>query len=188
MMTQEEKQKLFEETKSLTGFSEEDTANLIALSQPMKKYGEALSEYFYGRLHQLETTNAILQEKPGRETRLKATLIRWFNNLFAGNYDLNYASDIMRIGEVHVIEKIDQRYVLSMYGMVFQFIITALESEYAGEPAKIEPLKSSVAKILSIDMAMMMESYFIGLLDATGWSMSLLKNVAATSLSKKLEE
>lgn len=188
MMTQEERQKLFEETKTLTGFTEEDVANLISLSPLMKKYGVSLSEYFYGRLHKLETTKAILEAKSGREARLKNTLIDWFNNLFAGNYDLKYANDMMRIGQVHVVEKIDQRYVLSMYGMVFRFIINAIESEYSDEPTKIDSLQNSVAKILSIDMAMMMESYFVELLDSTGWSMTLLKKMASLSLSKKLHK
>ncbi|MGF1489852.1 MAG: protoglobin domain-containing protein [Prochloraceae cyanobacterium] len=187
MMTPEEKKKLFEETKSITGFCEEDVANLISLSPVMKKYGEELSEFFYGRLHRVEATDAILKAKSGRETRLKNTLIVWFNNLFEGNYDLKYASDMIRIGQVHVAEKIDQRYVVSMYGMVFQFIINALQSEYTGQQDKIEALSNSAAKILSIDMAMMMESYLVELLDSTGWSMTLLKKMAAVSISKKLE-
>ena len=187
-MTQKEKEKLFEETKILTGFCEEDKANLIALSPVMKKYADSLAEYFYDRLHRLDTTKAILEAKPGREAHLKITLIDWFNNLFAGNYDINYASDMMRIGQVHVAEKIDQRYVISMYGMVFQFIISALESEYEGNLAEIEPLQNSVAKILSIDMAMMIESYFLELLDSTGWSMTLLKKMATVSISKKLKK
>jgi len=187
MMTQTEKQKLFEETKILTGFCAEDEANLIALSPIMKQHGNRLAEFFYDRLNRLETTKAIIEAKPGRSAGLKVTLIAWFNNLFAGNYDLNYATNMMRIGQVHVAAQVDQRYVISMYGMVFQFIISALESEFDGKVAEIEPLQNSVAKILSIDMAMMMESYFVELLDSTGWSMTLLKKMATVSVSKKLK-
>ncbi len=188
MLTPEAKEKLYEEMKALTNFSSEDVANLASLSSLMKQYSQPLTEKFYGHLHNLKTTKKILQEETGRTQKLKSTLINWFENLFVGNYDQSYANDLIRIGSVHVLNKIDQRYVLSMYGMLFQYITAAIEKEFPGDSAKIEALSISVGKILSINMALMMETYINGLVDSTGWSMELLKNIAAQSMETKMNQ
>ncbi|MGD1898891.1 MAG: protoglobin domain-containing protein [Phormidesmis sp.] len=188
MLKPEEKEKLYEEVKALTDFSSEDVANLASLSGVMNKYSEPLSDYFYSHLHRVERTSTILNEEPGRTERLKATLMQWFENLFGGNYDMNYAKDILRIGSVHVVKKIDQRYVLSMYGMVFKFITSMIEKEFTGDTEKVEALTNSVGKILAIDMALMMETYIEGLVDSTGWSMTLLKNMASQSMDSRMQK
>ena len=114
--------------------------------------------------------------------------MQWFENLFGGNYDMNYAKDILRIGSVHVVKKIDQRYVLSMYGMVFKFITSMIEKEFTGDTEKVEALTNSVGKILAIDMSLMMETYIEGLVDSTGWSMTLLKNMASQSMDSRMQK
>lgn len=188
MLKPEEKEKLYEEVKVLTDFSPEDVANLASLSSVMNKHAEPLADYFYSHLHRVERTSAILKEEEGRTERLRATLMQWFENLFGGNYDMNYAKDILRIGSVHVVKKIDQRYVLSMYGMVFKYITGLIEKEFAGNTEKIEALTNSVGKILAIDMALMMETYIEGLVDSTGWSMTLLKNMASQSVDLRMQK
>ena len=188
MLKPEEKEKLYEEVKALTDFSPEDVANLASLSGVMDKHAEPMADYFYSHLHRVETTNAILSEEAGRTERLRATLINWFRSLFGGNYDMNYATDILRIGSVHVVKKIDQRYVLSMYGMVFKYITGTIEKEFPGEAEKVETLTNSVGKILAIDMALMMETYIEGLVDSTGWSMTLLKNMASQSVDSRMKK
>ncbi|MGF1521141.1 MAG: protoglobin domain-containing protein [Leptolyngbyaceae cyanobacterium] len=187
MLSLEEKEKLYEEVKHLTAFSQEDAANLAAVQNSMRKHSEALSDYFYSHLHRVERTKEILNEESGRTERLKKTLMQWFENLFAGNYDMNYANDILRIGSVHVVKKIDQRYVLSMYGMVFKFITTIIEKEFPDDPEKVEKVTNSVGKILAVDMALMMETYIEGLVDSTGWSMTLLKNMASQSVGLRMQ-
>lgn len=188
MLSLEEKENLYKEVKHLTDFSQKDADNLASVQAVMSKYAEPLAEYFYSHLHRVEKTSAILDEESGRTERLKKTLMQWFKNLFSGNYDMNYANDILRIGSVHVVKKIDQRYVLSMYGMVFQFITSALEKEFVGDQQNIEILTHSVGKILAIDMALMMETYIEGLVDSTGWSMTLLKNMASQSVGLHMQK
>ncbi len=188
MLKPEEKEKLYKEIKALTDFSSEDAANLASISDVMKAHSEPLTDYFYGHLDRVESTKTIIDGEDGRRGRLKATLMKWFENLFEGNYDMNYANDILRIGSVHVVKKIDQRYVLAMYGMVFQYITSIMEKEFPGDTEKIEKLSLSVGKILSIDMALMMETYISGLVDSTGWSMALLKNMAAQSMETKMNQ
>ena len=188
MLSLEEKENLYKEVKSLTNFTQEDADNLASIRLPMSKHAESLSEYFYSHLHRVEKTSSILSEEAGRTERLKKTLMEWFENLFSGTYDMNYANDILRIGSVHVVKKIDQRYVLSMYGMVFKFITSTLEKEFAGNEQNIEALTNSVGKILSIDMALMMETYIEGLVDSTGWSMTLLKNMASQSVGLHMQK
>ena len=187
MLSLEEKEKLYDEVKRLTDFSQEDAANLASVQSSMKKHSESLSDYFYSHLHRVEKTKTILNEEDGRTERLKKTLMEWFENLFSGNYDMNYANDILRIGSVHVVKKIDQRYVLSMYGMVFRFITTIIEKEFPGESEKVETITNSVGKILAVDMALMMETYIEGLVDSTGWSMALLKNMASQSVELRMQ-
>ncbi|MEO1295013.1 MAG: protoglobin domain-containing protein [Cyanobacteria bacterium J06636_16] len=187
MLSVEEKEKLYEEVKHLTAFSQEDAANLASVQGSMGKHAESLSDYFYSHLHRVEKTKDILNEEEGRTERLKKTLMQWFENLFSGNYDMNYANDILRIGSVHVVKKIDQKYVLSMYGMVFKFINTIIEKEFPNDPEKVEKVTNSVGKILAVDMALMMETYIEGLVDSTGWSMTLLKNMASQSVGLRMQ-
>ena len=72
--------------------------------------------------------------------------------------------------------------------MVFKFITGIIEKEFTGNTEKIEALTNSVGKILAIDMALMMETYIEGLVDSTGWSMTLLKNMASQSVELRMQK
>lgn len=181
MMTAEEKERLLTETKKLVQFDDNaDSQNLKALGEKLKPCADGLVAFFDGHLKQMEATNKIMEAEPGRWERQEKALRQWYEDLFSGDYGTDYYDKILHIGYFHSSHKIDQRYVTAMFNIIFNYTLDKIAENYP-DSAERKKYQDSFAKILALNSTLMTETYLDGLVTAAGWSMELLKNMAAAA-------
>ena len=180
MLDQSQKEALYKEIAELVGYTEDDNKRLAELGDLMAGKGQALVDKFYGHLERIDGTKVIINQGD-RRAKLEKSLKQWFDDLFSGKRDASYAERMLHVGYVHVKQKVDQKYVTAMFGFIMDFIYSILAEAYGNESDKYKTYSESVSRIITIDMTLMTETYIDGIINAAGWSMDLLKNMAATT-------
>ncbi len=155
-------QQRFTEMKSLIGFTDDDTRRLVALSPTAADHIPAIVEHFYAvLLNDADAQNAFSNGED-QIRRLRDLVSIWLTEVFGGTYETAYFEKRLAIGTTHV------RVGLSQHLMVLgvELIWNELECRLRRTDfPDIDTHLRSVHKILSLDLAIMLESYKEGTSD-----------------------
>lgn len=149
------KETLTQELLRYVRFSSEDAARIVRFRERATPYFPKIARDFYDRIREHEAAHDVFT---GEEqiARLQASMVRWLERLFGGVYDEAYFAQTERIGKVHVVVGLPQRYmVTAMSG-----IRTSLEQlARAHAPEESADLVDSLARLLDVELTVMLESY-----------------------------
>ncbi len=147
---------LLEELKRYVGFGPADEAALQALHPVMAPRFQEIANVFYARILSHDGARTALEGGESQVGRLKVTLVRWMDELFAGPWDEAYYERRCRIGRVHVRIALPQHYMFGAMNVVRQEVERLLDQSPL---AAREQTRLAVGKVLDIELAIMLHTY-----------------------------
>ena len=148
----------FEELKRYVRFSAEDEAALQALLPKAQPHFARIVEEFYDRLSEHQEARAVLKG-PDQLQRLKASLNEWLGLLLSGPWDDDYFEKRMRIGHIHVRVQLPQRYMFGAMNLIRISLTEIAQQLYGDDPKARLRAVWALAKIIDIELAIMLEAY-----------------------------
>ncbi len=150
---------LLEELKRYVEFGDADGAALREVGPALRPEFPAVAEVFYARILGHEGARKALEGGESTVGRLKLTLVAWMGELFAGPWDDAYFERRCRIGRVHVRIGLPQHYMFGAMNVVRGELVRRMDAVNAGEPARRVAARLALAKILDIELAIMLHTY-----------------------------
>ncbi len=147
---------MLDEMKRYVGFTPSDEENLRLLQPHVRPLVSAVVDRFYDELFRHQATREVFSGGHEQVARLRATLTEWLAELFDGVYDESYLRKRFRIGVMHVRVQLPQRFMFLGMELVRQELTQHLRSKNL---PRIDELLESVHRILTLDLAIMLESY-----------------------------
>jgi signal transduction histidine kinase len=149
---------VFHELKSYVRFSGEDELRLRALHPLAAPSFQAVAEAFYARILVHPEAARVLLGGESRVGRLKVTLVAWLDSMLLGPWDDAYWEHRKLIGQVHVRIGMPQHLMFGAMNVVRgELDRLALAVLPSGEDR--EATRTAVAKILDLELAVMLHTY-----------------------------
>ncbi|MBT8453221.1 MAG: GHKL domain-containing protein [Deltaproteobacteria bacterium] len=139
------------------GFDADGADRLQALSGRMEPYREQIVDRFYQAILEDPGARAVLKNE-AQIQRLRASLLRWLEGLFAGPYDAAYCEKRSRIGRIHVKVGLEQRYMLGAMNLIRSELHRAV-SDSAPDDVGLFEDHNVIDQICDIELAIMLETY-----------------------------
>lgn len=157
-------ERVVDEMRASIGFTARDNANLTSLAEDAGRIIPDVVHRFYEQLLEHPGARQILSGGPEQIGRLEGLLTEWLRGLFGGIYDDTYFAGISRIGTRHVDVGLPQRYMLLGMELVWRELVTGLTK---GGHRQLDEELASLHKLLTLNLAVMLESYKTGYADQT---------------------
>ncbi len=147
---------LLEELKRFVEFGDEDAALLGSMAEDMAPYLTGVAEKFYDQIRSNKNARAVFTGGEEQIKRQRVVFMEWLREVFGGVYDAEYYTKRLKIGETHVRVGLDQHYMFSATELVRRELSDAIRQANSSDADK---KIIALSKLLSIDLAVMMESY-----------------------------
>ena len=147
---------VFERIKASIGFGREDMDRLHELGPLLTPHLPLAIQRFYERLFADDKARAVFTGGQAQIQRQFDRLVEWMRTLFCGEYDQRYLDERLAIGRTHVSVGLPQHYMPVAMEMLRQELVDALKRAKVPDSAAAS---RTLDKALSIDLAIMMESY-----------------------------
>ena len=136
--------------------SEEEVELVKRLKPIMLEAKNEFLEGFYAYVERFENSERFLPPEVKDEHRIK--LSRWFEELFSGNYDLEYLDKLRRIGETHARLSVPTHYVNASMSYVRRFLHDKVLKELGCTP-EANRILTALDKLLDLNLDIMTSSY-----------------------------
>jgi signal transduction histidine kinase len=150
---------LFEELKRYVGFDATDEAALRTLHPVARPHFERISEVFYQRILEHEAARKALVEGESMVGRLRHKLVQWMDKLLTGPWDPDYYELRARIGRKHVDIALPQHYMFGAMNVLRQELNAIIDGTFIDEPHKLRIARVALAKVLDLELAIMLHTY-----------------------------
>ena len=157
-------ERVIDEMRANVGFNQRDITHLAGLADDARPVIQLVVRSFYDRLLDQPGARQIFTGGPEQIRHLEGLLAAWLQGLFAGHYDHTYFAGIARIGSRHVEVGLPQRYMLLGIELVWQELAAGLTQ---GGRRRLDNELASLHKLLTLNLAVMLESYKSGYSDQT---------------------
>ncbi len=154
-MTDTSAETLFAELKRYVVFDAADTARIRDLRPHVAPQFERIVRAFYDRTRAHEQAHAVFADE-AQIARLQRSLITWLDRVFLGPHDEAFFERTLRIGRVHAVIELPQRYMLAAMAFVRTELATLLDDVALAER---QASMHSLHKLLDLELAGMLESY-----------------------------
>ncbi len=155
-------EELFESYRDLqryVGWLPEDAARLAALAEPMTLHFSALISDFYVEILRHPRLKRLLVEGPAQVERLKASLRRWLEQLFSGNYDRDYVQSRWQVGLRHAEIGLEQAYTNGAFARIRNGLLQRLEAIDTIDLPERSASAAALNRLLDLDLAMIGRAY-----------------------------
>lgn len=146
-------------------FTQQDALLLKELLPLIKHHSVRIVDKFYENVERHPELNAIIRDAGSTIDRLKASQIRYLEELVMGEYGEAYFERRLRIGVIHNKIGLGPRWYLGSYSVYSQNIIPLIMKKYRFRPAKRLSVLNALNKVLYLDAQLAMETYIQGLMD-----------------------
>ncbi|HRI68050.1 MAG TPA: protoglobin domain-containing protein [Polyangium sp.] len=146
---------VFSELLRYVRFSSKDEGLLRALRPRAAPHFDRIASEFYERIREHEGAHDVFT---GEEqiARLQRSLVRWLERLCSGPHDANYFAETAKIGRVHVVVGLPQRYMFGAMALI-RTALARVVDDTMGEDAAA--CREALHRTLDLDLAVMLESY-----------------------------
>ncbi len=155
---------------TLTKYSEADKNNLAKIKKCMGKLAPTVASDFCNYLLTIDETKKIILSKPGILDNLVLAHTNYIKSLFNLTYDEKYFKNRIIVGFVHYIYKISTVIYIGSYGyyntLIASAVMTCCKENNLTSEESISILYS-VQKLISIDIALVIEAYYQKSIDDT---------------------
>ncbi len=149
---------VFHELKRYVLFGADDERRLRAFHPLAAPSFQAVAEAFYARILDQEEAARVLHGGESQVGRLKVTLVAWLDSLLLGPWDDAYWEHRKRIGQVHVRIGMPQHLMFGAMNVVRGELDRLALARLPAGPA-LEATRAAVAKILDLELAIMLHTY-----------------------------
>jgi signal transduction histidine kinase len=149
---------VFHQLKSYLRFDGEDERQLRAFHPLAAPSFQAVAEAFYARILLHEEATRVLQGGESQVGRLKVTLAAWLDTLLLGPWDDAYWEHRKRIGQVHVRIGMPQHLMFGAMNVVRAELDRLARDRLPAGPG-LEATRAALAKILDLELAIMLHTY-----------------------------
>lgn len=146
--------------KSLIDFDDKDAKLLKMHGATIDGQLDGIVEKFYERQMLIPEVSAVISVG-GRLDRLKPTMKKYIQELFAGDYGSDYAEGRLNIGTAHENLGVAAKYYLSA---VYQLENLLRETIVHRDDKSNAPLRSALHKIMQFDVQIVMDNFISNLL------------------------
>lgn len=147
----------------LTNFTEQDLQGIAKIKDCIGDIAFEIASDFYDYLMTVEETRKIILSRPDLLEQLKLTQSHYIRQLFGLTYDSKYFINRVIVGFAHYIYKISPSVYIGSYGyyntLITSAVINCCKKNGINTEESIHIL-NSVQKLLSIDIALAIESYY----------------------------
>lgn len=140
---------MFMDLQRYVRFDGEDARRLLMARPEVEPSFQRIAEELYERIREHEAAHAVFTDE-AQIRRLESSMVAWLGRLFGGTYDEGYFGKTDQVGRVHVRVGVPQRYVITAMTMIRSSLAALIATPEARE---------SLAKLLDVELAMMLESY-----------------------------
>lgn len=149
----------YQELQRYVGWSEEDAQRVQAVGAVVAKHFVPLVEDFYREIDLHPDTRKVITGGQPQVDRLKGTLVRWLEELFAGCYDEDYVERRWRVGLRHVEIGLSQVYTNAALSRLRRGLLEAIDREWMGNGRELLRTRMSVNTLLDLDLALIEYAY-----------------------------
>jgi two-component system, NtrC family, sensor histidine kinase HydH len=150
---------VFEELQRYVQFDPEDQRALRAFHPHAKPHFQRIAEVFYDRILDHAEARTVLTGGESQVGHLKVTLQAWMDKLLTGPWDEGYWQQRYKIGRVHVRIGMPQHYMFGGMNVIRTEFVRLVIATLGDRPAELERTRSALAKILDMELAVMLASY-----------------------------
>lgn len=150
---------LFEELKRYVGFSTEDEQALLAFHAVARDHFSRIAKVFYARILEHEGARTALEGGESQVGHLRGELQIWMEQLLHGPWDESYYEMRCRIGRKHVRISLPQHYMFGAMNVLRQEFNAVIDDNYRDKPQELAAIRGAMAKILDLELAIMLHTY-----------------------------
>lgn len=142
--------------KRYVAFEAADAARLRAVAPRIMPHLPQVVGRFYDALRADPEAVSVFTGGEAQIQAQYAKLLGWIHEVFTGTYDAAYFENHARVGRVHVEVRLPQRFMINGMEIIRQELIDLIVAE--NMPKSRETIRS-LEKLLSIELAVMLEAY-----------------------------
>ncbi|MEW6184349.1 MAG: protoglobin domain-containing protein [Thermodesulfobacteriota bacterium] len=146
-----------DEIRKHYGLHAQDDLNLKELAQILLPYADQMADDFYDYLAE-DPYSANFFKTSAAVKRRKETIIVWFQNLLAGNYNNSYLAKLRRIGQVHVRIGLKGHFFITAMNFLRTFCIRHTTQADLEEATKNDLLET-LNKVIDLNLDVITSSY-----------------------------
>jgi signal transduction histidine kinase len=148
---------LFDYLRRYVSFGPADEEALRQLHPLARPRFAEVAGAFYARILADPQARAVLQGGESQVGHLEVTLVQWLELLLTGPWDDAYFTRRCRIGRMHVRIKMPQHLMFGAMNVLRLHLEAILEQ--VGPPDRVPAMRAALAKILDLELGIMLHTY-----------------------------
>jgi signal transduction histidine kinase len=149
----------YQELRRYVGCTDADVERVRAVAHFVEPHLPALIDDFYAEVDRHPDARKVITGGAEQVERLKGTLRAWVNDLFTGEYDVDYVVRRWKAGWRHVEIGLSQVYTNVALSRLRDGLHHALRSGWVGDEAELFRTIRSLNKLLDLDLAVIEDAY-----------------------------
>jgi signal transduction histidine kinase len=145
--------------KRYVGFSDQSSAALHELLPAITAEAEGIIDDFYATIEAHPGARLAITGGAAQIARLKGTLRRWLEELFAGPHDEAYFQRRARIGRMHVRIDLPQAYMFTAMNRIRTRSGEVIRRHLKDDAARLDRAMTAMHQIMDIELSIMLETY-----------------------------
>ena len=139
--------------------SEDDVSWLQTIHRELSHLQPVLVDDFVRHLSSFEQTRRHLPSDPSALDRFKKILVSYFDRLFFGPYDLDYARNRLRVGAIHEEMGTPPQWYLGAYVHYLSGVLPEILKLYREHPEVLTDAVRSLLKAVFFDLGLTLDAY-----------------------------
>lgn len=149
----------YRELQAYVGWTDDDAQRVKAVGPLLQPCLPALVDDFYAEIERHPRAKRVITGGREQVERLKGTLVRWLEDLLAGQYDMDYVSRRWRVGYRHVEIGLDQVYTNVALSRLRIGLVRELAERWDGPDDELVITLRSLHSLLDLDLAIIEDAY-----------------------------
>jgi signal transduction histidine kinase len=149
----------YQDYQSYVGWNAADEDHVRAAASVLQRHLQPLIDDFYAEVGRHAQTRKVIEGGQTTVARLKATLLRWLQELLAGPRDREYVARRWQVGKRHIEAGLEQAYVSTAMARLRAGLVETLSRYWPGERGGLVPAILSLNKLLDLDLTIIENAY-----------------------------
>jgi PAS domain S-box-containing protein len=145
--------------QAYVGWTEADAGRVRALAGVVEPGLPALVDDFYDAIRREPEASRVITGGEPQIEQLKLSLHRWLTELFAGEYDKEYANRRWRVGHRHVEIGLDEIFTAAAIARLRKGLSRELHRRWQDSPYELHQALVSLQMAIDIDLALIQDAY-----------------------------
>src|SRR5690349_15452342 len=123
----------YQELQSYVNWTPEDEQRMVAVGPLVHSHLPPLIDDFYEEIERHPDARKVITGGQPQIDRLKGTLVRWIEELFTGNYTVDYVARRWRVGSRHVEIGLEQVYTNVALSRLRTGLVRTVQETWQGD-------------------------------------------------------